>query len=277
MALVNTINFLSEPFRSSTNQRFLGATLDQLTTDAYNVPLNGYIGRTLAPTYKLGDNYVPEPTGLRASYQLEPSVVIKNDDQTVKFTADYIDLLQSIGTNGGFNNNHNRLFSSEYYNFDGHFAYDKFVNYNNYYWLPDGPDPVTVTSGSTPLTGTYTVSRNTAVGGYTFSTLGGHPNTPITLARGGAYSFVVDQPGYKFWIQTAPGVSGTDPNISTVGTRQIFGVANNGTDSGVITFNVPATDAQNFYTSMSIVDNVDAAVSFGYTDCLLYTSDAADE
>jgi len=59
MAVINTLNFLPEPFRSVTNQRFLGATMDQLATDAANVPVNGYIGRTLAPTYKLGDNYVP--------------------------------------------------------------------------------------------------------------------------------------------------------------------------------------------------------------------------
>jgi hypothetical protein len=150
MALVNTINFLPETFRSGTNQRFLGATLDQLTTSAINTPINGYIGRKFAPTYKLGDNYVPELTATRANYQLEPSVVITDANDNVVLNAGYIDTLDAIRNNGGFVNNHNRLFSSQQYNFDGHFDYDKFVNYNNYYWLPNGPDSVTVTSGQTP-------------------------------------------------------------------------------------------------------------------------------
>jgi hypothetical protein len=59
MALFNTINFLPAVFQSKTNQRFLGATLDQLTTDPLTTPVNGYIGRRFSPTYKIGDNYVP--------------------------------------------------------------------------------------------------------------------------------------------------------------------------------------------------------------------------
>ena len=266
MALTNTINFLPEIFKSVTNQRFLGATMDQLTTDAVNVPVNGYIGRTFSPTYKLGDNYVPESTTTRSQYQLEPSVVVKDHSGDVVLNSTYNDLLQSVANHGGITNNQQRLFSADTYQFDGHFDYDKFVNYHNYYWMPDGPASVAVTSGTTPLQADYTVTRNTAVGGYTFSTLGGHPNTQITLARGGTYNFIVDQPGTKFWIQSKPGTTGVDPNIGTISTRQVFGVSNNGIDSGVIRFNVPASTAQNFYTAMPISATVDAAVTFNYTD-----------
>jgi hypothetical protein len=265
MALRNTINFLPEAFRSTTNQRFLGATMDQLVTDAYNVPVNGYVGRRFAPTYKTGDNYVPETTADRSNYQLEPSVVVKNDKGEVTFTADYLDLLQSIKNNSGFNANHSRLFTAESYNYDGHFDYDKFVNYNNYYWLPDGPAPVSVTSGATPTVADYTVTRNTAVGGYTFGNLGGHPNTQITLVRGGTYTFTVNQPGSQFWIQSFPGTSGLEPNIPTISTRAVYGVSNNGTDNGTVRFNVPLSTAQDFYTSLPITATVNAAVDFDYT------------
>ena len=266
MAITSSINFLPPVFRSVTNQRFVGATLDQLITDATNVPVNGYIGRTFAPTYQLGDNYVPESTTQRQHYQLEPSVVVKDSNNNIVLNSGYVDLLQGVANNGGLNNNHQRLFESTYYNYDGHFDYDKFVNYSNYYWLPAGPDPVTVSSGATPLTANYTVTRNTAVGGYTFSGLGGHPDTQITLARGGAYTFKVDQPGYKFWIQSEPGVTGTDANIPTINTRQVFGVGNNGTDSGTIQFNVPLATAQDFYILMPTNATVSAAVSFKYAD-----------
>ena len=266
MPLINTINFLPSPFRSSTNQRFLGATLDQLTIDAYNTPVNGYIGRTFAPTYKLGDNYVSEPTGLRKNYQLEPSVVVKDANKNVVLNSTYQDFLQSISVAGGFTGNQQRLFASEYYNFDGHFDYDKFVNYNNYYWIPGGPESVSVSAGATPYLATYDVTRNTAVNGYTFSGQGPNPNIQLTLARGGTYTFNIAQPGSNFWIQTKPGISGVDPNISTVSTRQVFGVDNNGTDNGKITFNVPKASAQDFYTEMPIVATVNAAVTFNYTD-----------
>lgn len=264
MALTNTINFLPEIFRSETNQRFLGATMDQLTTDAVNVPINGYIGRTFAPTYKLGDNYVPETTRERSNYQLEPSVVIKNDAGDILLNSGYLDVLQSIKNKGGFATNHQRLFESDYYNYDGHFDYDKFVNYSNYYWLPNGPESVTVSSGATPLIADYVVTRNLAVNGYTFSETGGHPNTQLTLARGGTYTFTVNQPGFNFWIQSKPGVDGIDPDISTVNTRNVFGVTNNGTDSGVIRFNVPLSTAQDFYNTMPITSTVNVAVTFPY-------------
>ena len=260
MALVNTINFLPKTFRTVTNQRFLGATLDQLVTDPVNVSVNGYIGRTFAPTYKLSDNYVSEPSKNRSVYQLEPSVVVKNENNEIELTSTYQDLLQAIETNNGFINNQQRLFASEYYNFDGHFDYDKFVNYNNYYWMPNGPDTVSVTAGQTPYQATYTVTRNTTVGGYTFSGIGPYPNVQLTLARGGTYTFLLDQPGYKFWIQSSPGISGVDPNINTVSTREIFGVSGNGSDSGQITFRVPQASAQDFYTTMPIVASVNAAV-----------------
>lgn len=265
MALINTINFLPEVFRSSTNQRFLGATLDQLTTDAYNIPVNGYIGRKFAPTFKSGDNYVPELSVERTNYQLEPSAVIKNNNNEIVFNANYIDLLQSVKNYNGFADNHKRLFKSDSYNFDPKIDFDKFVNYGNYYWLPDGPDSVSVTSSATPYQANYTVTRDTNVGGYTFSGLGGHPNTQITLARGGTYTFVIDQPGFKFWIQSEPGVSGLDDTIPTLSTRDVFGVNNNGIDRGVIRFNVPAATAQDFYSAMPITSTVNAAVNFEYT------------
>ena len=266
MALFNTIEFLPPVFRSSTNQRFLGATLDQLVTDPVNVPLNGYVGRRFSPTYKINDNYVPELTKKRQNYQLEPGVVVKDDNKNILFNSGFVDLLDGIANNNGFSNNHQRLFPSTSYTYDGHFDYDKFVNYYNYYWLPNGPDSVPVVTNEVPYSKSFTVTRNTTNGGYIFTGAGTHANGQLTLARGGTYTFAINQPGIKFWIQSEPGISGQDPNIPTINTRQVFGVKNNGTSSGVITFNVPLPTAQNFYTQMPIVASVDAAVDFNYSD-----------
>jgi hypothetical protein len=272
MALFNTTSLLPSTFRSITNQRFLGATLDQLFAESADIPIKGYIGRTFAPTFKLTDNYVPEFTSSRKSYQLEPGVVVKNENNEVEFSSSYIDLLSGINNNTGFSNNHQRLFADESYTFDGHFDYDKFVNYYNYYWLPDGPAVVAVTANQVPLQATYTVTKDTNIGGYTFSGVGSHPNLQLTLARGGTYKFIVDQSS-EFWLQSQPGVNGIDPNISTVSTRQVFGVSNNGATVGEIIFRVPLSGAQDFYSNMPTPINsagspvtVNAAVTFAYTD-----------
>ena len=267
MSLFNTINFLPEVFRTDANKAFLNSTMDQLVADSVNVTLNGYIGRTFAPTYKLGDNYVPEINNQRKYYQLEPSVVVKNKKNEVIFKSNYIDLLHSIASNYGLNNNHQRLFSSESYSYDSKFNYDKFVNYFNYYWLPTGPDAVNVYGNQVPYQADYTVTRDTNDNGYIFSNLGNQPNTILTLARGGTYTFKIDQPGYKFWIQSQPGASGTVPGIPTLSSRTVFGVTNNGIDSGIVTFKVPLTTSQNFYLDMSPAAKVNVAVdNFAYTD-----------
>jgi hypothetical protein len=267
MALFNTIDFLPSVFRTGTNQRFLGATMDQLVTDAVNVPLHGYIGRTSAPTYKITDNYVPESTIQRQNYQLEPGVVITDQKNNVLSNSGYIDLLNGLNSSNGLTNNQQRLFSSTLYNYDGKFDYDKFVNYYNYYWLPNGPASVTVSANDTPYTGNYTITRDTALGGYIISGYGTHPNSQLTLARGGTYTFTVDQPGYKFWIQSEPGTTGVNNSIPTLTTRQVMGVKNNGIDSGTVTFNVPLASAQDFYTtSLTTAATVSVAATFNYSD-----------
>ena len=78
MPITKTINFLPAVFQSDSNKRFLNATLDQLMTEPNLVPINGYVGRKFAPGFSGINTYIKEPTALRADYQLEPSVVVKN-------------------------------------------------------------------------------------------------------------------------------------------------------------------------------------------------------
>lgn len=266
MSTVSTVNFLPEIFRTAQNQRFLGATFDQLVSDAANVKLDGFIGRTFAPTYKVGDNYVPEISTDRKNYQLEPAIVVKDANGKVVSTAGYVDMMQAVQNIGGIINNPQRLFSSESYGYDGKFDYDKFVNYSNYYWLPDGPAPIQLFSNSVPYQQAFSVVRSSVEGGFVFSGLGGHGNPQLTLARGGNYTFQIDQVDGEFWIQSAAGVDGVNPLLPTVSTRQVAGVTNNGISSGVVQFNVPLASAQDFYILMPIAASVDAAVQFNYVD-----------
>jgi hypothetical protein len=86
---------------------------------------------------------------------------------------------------------------------------------------------------------------------YTFSDVAGE-NPTLTLVRGGNYTFDVNQVGFKFWIQAAPGVNGTIPGTPNISSRDVFGVENNGEDQGTVSFDVPESSAQNFYYSLPV-------------------------
>jgi len=255
MAARKTLKFLPTVFQTDTNQKFLSATMDQLVSEPNFNDLYGYVGRQFAPTYKSTDSYVIEPTVERQNYQLEPSLVIKNQEQDVVFFANYTDLLNKIKYYGGITTNQSRLWEQEYYSFDPLISYDKFVNFTQYYWLPDGPDPVAVNTSDLPLEITYTVTRDANNNRYIFKDENNNLDYSVILARGGTYKFIVDQPGNPFWIQSNVGISGTVASTSTISSRGVMGVTNNGIDVGTITFNVPQASAQDKYLSMPLVSN----------------------
>lgn len=265
MAVKKTLDFLPIIFRSDTNDKFLSATLDQLVEEPNLIRLHGYIGRKFAPTYKAGDSYITENSGNRQNYQLEPGVVVKNKQEEVTFFSSYPDLLNKIRHYGGNVTNHSRLFDSQYYSFDPQISHDKLVNFSQYYWLPNGPDAVDVNTTGVNLTETYTVTRDAATNSYIFKA-GGEVDYSVILARGGTYQFIIDQPGFPFWIQTELGADGLVTATPTLSARDVLGVENNGIDSGVVTFRVPLSTAQDRFITMPTVYNVDYAVPLEYTD-----------
>lgn len=265
MAVRKSKNFLPSIFQTDTNEKFLSATLDQLVSEPVLTNLYGYIGRKFAPTFKSGDSYVTEASLDRQNYQLESSVVIRDDSKNINFFSSYPDFLNKIKYYGGLINDHSRLFESEYYTFDPRVSYDKLVNFSQYYWLPDGPSAVEVNATGIDLVKTYNVTRDVATGKYIFSS-NGIVDYSVILPRGGTYQFVVDQPGIPFWIQTELGISGRLSATSTISSRDVLGVENNGADSGVITFNIPQKDAQSRFTSMQTVATVDYAAPLAYSD-----------
>ena len=266
MAARKTINFLPTIFQTDTNKKFLAATMDQLVSEPELRNVNGYIGRTFAPTYKSKDSYIIESTTQRQNYQLEPGVIARNEDDTtqIEFFTSYIDLLNKIKYYGGLVDNQDRLFGSEFYTFDPLISYDKFVNFSQYYWLPDGPDSVNVNTDGVSIEQTFTVERDATNGKYNFVS-GNEVNNTIILARGGTYTFELNQPGNPFWIQTELGTDGKSQVSTTISTRDILGVTNNGEDVGTVTFTVPQSTAQDRFTQMNTVALVDYAAPLPYS------------
>ena len=266
MPITKTINFLPAVFQTETNQKFLNATLDQLVTEPNLRPINGFVGRQFAPGFTGSSTYITEPDKARQYYQLEPSVVVKNPiSGEVDFHCTYLETLQKLKFYGTNTDNQSRLWGNEFYSYDPKIDLDKFINFGQYYWVPNGPDAVPVFSSLIPLEKEFFVYPNVNDKEYNISSYGATPNPDIVLARGGTYTFNINQLGKPFWIQVDPGLSGKEIANNNLSSRDILGVSNNGTDKGKVTFTVPNANAQDFYIDLPILQTVDLATNLTYT------------
>ena len=266
MATTRTVDFLPPIFQTSTNRQFLAATLDQLVQEPEFKKTQGYVGRRVGPGVNPNDSYVIEPTAERANYQLEPGVVsLVPDTGIIADAITYPGINDALARQGALTDNSARLYTSDYYSWDPFISFDKFSNYSQYYWLPGGPPSVIVSATTIPTSGTFNVTRTDTA--YEFSTIAGD-NPALTLVRGGNYKFSVNQAPNQFWIQSEPGITGRLPYSPNISSRDVYGVANNGEDSGTVSFDVPDKNAQQFYYNLPLIDTVP---TLGQVDLLTTT------
>lgn len=292
MARVRTVEFLPEIFQTSTNRQFLSATLDQLVQEPNFTKIQGFVGRRVGPGVNPNDEYIKETTDVRTNYQLEPGVILKKvDTDQVKDAITFPGITDAIGLAGGFTNNADRLYTSDYYTWDPFVDFDKFVNFSQYYWLPAGPLAVNVFAGDLPLTNSFDVTRSNGV--YTFGGVAGD-NPTLKLVRGGSYTFNVAQNNketvnfrvtnsgtsafvidyennptlklvrgntyvfnltrneYAFYIKT-------DPTLGTTN-QYTSGVTNNGAVTGNITFTVPQDAPDTLYYTNDLIKNLQGTI-----------------
>ena len=265
MALRKSQVLLPDVFQTVKNNKFLNATVDQLISEPNLQRVNSFIGRKFAPNFTVGDSYVQEIDTDRQNYQLEPAVVYRTPNKQIESLTGYVDFVNQLRYNNVNVNTHSDLFDQEYYNYSGFTDLDKLVNYGEYFWLPDGPDSVQVFNSIVDTEKAFTITRRTVAAVDEYSIDGSDNSNPtITVARGGSYTFNVQQTGTPFWIQTEIGISGISNYGSNVSTREILGVTNNGDDNGTITFNVPETDAQNDKINATQAANPDFATTLTY-------------
>ena len=206
---IRTLNFLPEVFQTPTNSQFLSATLDQLVAQPNTKKIEGFIGSKFGYGINAKDHYVAEPTKTRIDYQLAPGVVFtRPDESTAQDFISYPGIIDGISNEGGLTNDNSRLFSTQFYSWDSFTDLDKLINYNEYYWLPEGPEQVIVSTETVYNTENYIVQS--MVNGYSIYPDGSGSsliNPTLTLLRGGSYTFKVDQ-STQFWIQAEPSVTG---------------------------------------------------------------------
>jgi hypothetical protein len=252
---IRSEDFLPEVFQTPANKQLLRSTLDQLTQNPKLKATEGYIGRKIGPGVTATDNYILEPTATRANYQLEPGVVqVSPDTGKVVDAITYPGIIDSLNLQGANTIKDNRLFDSEHYSFDPFVDYDKYINFSQYYWVPEGPNSVDVFSNAVPLTDIFDVAYTQD--GYTFSGEAGALPT-LTFVRQGEYTFDVNAGGHPFFIQSVPGTSGTLPQQPNQSSRDVLGVTNNGDDVGTVRFTVPSKTDQNFFFTLADIGSTD--------------------
>ena len=155
---IRSEQFLPEILQTPANKQLLRSTLDQLTQNPKLKPTEGYIGRKIGPGVTASDSYVLEPTQIRTDYQLEPGVVqTKDKSSELVNTITYPGIIDSLNLQGANTTRDDRLFDSEHYSFDPFVDFDKYVNFGQYYWVPAGPDSVSVFANAIPIRATYDV------------------------------------------------------------------------------------------------------------------------
>jgi len=239
---IKSVNLLPEFFRTDKNSKFIASTIDQLIQPPQLERIDGYIGSTLTPTYiSTSDVYIAESLNLRRNYQLEPAMVVRDSQGVVKDVIGLDDLTNEISIKGGRVDNFDNLYRSEFLSYDPHIDWDKFVNYQEYYWLVNGPDTITITGSQLNSTSTFTVSDNQEGTSFIFRPDGLTEDPLINLYRGNTYTFEINSE-YNFYIKTSPSLGANDQyNVN---------VTNNGTNKGKITIIIDeSTPSTLYYTS----------------------------
>ncbi len=196
-----TVELLPKVFQTSTNDKFLSGTLDPLTQPGVLQKTTGYIGRRHGKTYKGKDLYLDSDQTLRSRYQLEPAVVKKQHGNVEQFY-DYLDFKNQLKFFGNNNERDNKLTEQEHYTWNPPIDWDKFINYREYYWAPEGPPSIAITGQSSKIVSTYRVVLSATSNSYVFSPDSYTNNPTLTLFRGQTYKFKINAPNQPFTIRT---------------------------------------------------------------------------
>ena len=139
--------YLPENLQTSINDRFFDATIDQLFSKPDILKLIGYIGKKREDLGEKNDFYIPESSKVRKNYQFEPAIVTRNSlTDEVDTTLFYEDIIKTLKSQGAITDNHDRLFKTDSYSYMPPINLDMLVNYQNYFWYPEGPSVLDISA-----------------------------------------------------------------------------------------------------------------------------------
>jgi hypothetical protein len=191
---------LPKYIQTRTNRNFFDATFQTVFSNDSSEEVSGYIGEKPIKLFNSStDFYIDEVSKDRENYQLSPVVVKVNDDGSYDSQVFYTDIVDHLRYQGANVDSHERLFRQEFYSFSPMIDIDKFVNFNQYYWLEKGPitiDFVKKVDNIVYNTFTFNITNHGFVTGQEISLSG---NLPPELSENTPY-FVIKENDSNFKI-----------------------------------------------------------------------------
>lgn len=201
-------DFLPSVFKTDANSKFLGGVFDPLIQPGVLEKISGFIGRRYGKSFTGNDVYLDTDNTLRSRYQLEPGVVVTNENGSVSNFYDYLDFKNQL--NFFFNKieRDDLITQQQCYSWDPPIDWDKFVNFREYYWQVNGPPLVAVAGQAQQIESTYRIRSDDTgdVPSWIFFPDGLTFNPTVVLYRGQTYKFEVNSPRNKFSIRTTNSV-----------------------------------------------------------------------
>ena len=222
-----SLDLLPVFFRTEKNSKFLSSTLDQLISVPKLTRIDSYVGSKYTPTYKSTDNYISEQDPLRAAYQLEPALIVRDINQAIKKTFALDDALNQITAYGGNSSNLDRTFEPKFYSYNPNIDWDKFINFKEYYWLVSGPPTLPVSGEKLNSITEFSITDATDKIQFLFNNL--TTTEQLTLYRGATYVFNINS-SHNFYIKNA--------SVEGYNDQYNIGINGNGTKKGQIIFTV---------------------------------------
>jgi hypothetical protein len=195
-----TVELLPTVFRTDTNSKFMAAVVDPLSQPGVLQKTVGYVGRRYGKTYLGKDIYLDSDNTLRSRYQLEPSVVVKDANGKIEHFYDYIDFKNQLKFFGNSIERDDLITEQEHHSWNPPKQCDKFVNYREYYWVPEGPPSVVITGQKATVVSEYSVRLG--LNSFIFTPDGYANNPTLVLYRGQTYKFKINAPREGFSIRT---------------------------------------------------------------------------
>lgn len=148
-------DFLPAHLKNDELENIFNATIDRVFSKGKVEKVRSFVGRKEKGIYNRNNSYLEYPFSQsdRNDYSFEPVYSNKNIGDNVF----YDDLLNLIYNKGGLINDHRRLFTNQYYTVNLPIDFDKFCNWEMYYWVYPNFD-VSITGSN--LTHYVTIDKN---------------------------------------------------------------------------------------------------------------------
>lgn len=139
MSSKNISTFLPKHLRNDDVRGFIDSTTQTLFDKDSSEYISEYVGHKVGGMFDhRSDAYTQEMTKIRQDYQLEPSLVRRDEEGSTENMVFFNDVINTLRNGSVSNSDFERMLGSTSYTYTPPINYDMFANYGNYFWLPEG-------------------------------------------------------------------------------------------------------------------------------------------